>query len=95
MKPRTNSTALLVIAIFLTATVGIAQSPVPKSPGLSQAPVTLAFEKLKTLEGTWEAPLKGKQEGKTMVDTFRVIGGGSAILAEEWLDGRQLTATVF
>ena len=30
-----------------------------------------------------------------MVNTFRVIGEGSAVLHGEWLDGKQLTATVF
>ena len=54
-----------------------------------------AFEKLKSLEGTWEAPLHGQQEGKVMVNKFHVIGDGSAVLHSEWLDGNQLTTTVF
>jgi hypothetical protein len=54
-----------------------------------------AFERIKGLEGEWEAPLHGTQEGKRMVNTFGVIGEGSAVLHGEWLDGRQLTATVF
>jgi hypothetical protein len=31
----------------------------------------------------------------TMVNIFRPIAFGSAVLHEEWLDGKQLTATVF
>jgi len=54
-----------------------------------------AFEKLKSLEGTWEASLHGQQEGKVMVNKFHVIGDGSAVLHSEWLEGKQLTTTVF
>jgi hypothetical protein len=54
-----------------------------------------AFEKIKGLEGDWEAHLHGKQEGKVMVNTFPVIGDGSAVVHSKWLDGKQLTTTVF
>ncbi len=30
-----------------------------------------------------------------MVNTFRVIGDGSAVVHGEWMDGKQLTTTVF
>ena len=50
-----------------------------------------AFEKLKSLIGEWDAPLK---DG-VMTDIFRPMGSGTAILHEEWKNGEQLTATVF
>jgi ketosteroid isomerase-like protein len=50
-----------------------------------------AFEKLKTLVGEWDAPL-GNQ---VMTDVFRPIAYGTAILHEEWVGGKQYTATVF
>lgn len=33
--------------------------------------------------------------GKTIVDTFQPFALGTAILGEEWVDGRQITSTVF
>jgi len=55
-------------------------------------PDQAAFENLKKLEGTWAAPLG---HDKTIIDTFHPFAFGSAILAEEWVDGQQITSTVF
>lgn len=51
-----------------------------------------SFDELKKLFGKWEAPLGN---GKTIVDTFQPFAFGSAILAEEWVGGQQVTSTVF
>jgi hypothetical protein len=51
-----------------------------------------AFAALGKLVGKWEAPLSG---GKTIVDTFQPFAFGTAILAEEWVGGEQVTSTVF
>lgn len=56
------------------------------------SPGQASFEALKSLFGKWEAPLGG---GKTIVDTFQPFALGTAILAEEWVGGQQVTATVF
>ena len=61
----------------------------------TDTPVTpdqAAFENLKKLMGRWEAPLG---HDKTIIDTFQPFAFGSAILGEEWLDGQQITFTVF
>ena len=50
------------------------------------------LDTLKKLIGKWEAPLGN---GKTIVDTFQPFALGTAILAEEWVDGQQITSTVF
>jgi hypothetical protein len=50
------------------------------------------FDTLTKLIGKWAAPM-GK--GKTIVDTFQPFALGTAILAEEWVDGQQITSTVF
>ena len=88
----------IVLAILCSQVfVSLAQSPENAHPNAASA-TTLslgAFEKLKSLEGDWAAPLTGKQVGKTMVNTFHVIGEGSAVVHSEWLDGKQLTTTVF
>src|ERR1700730_5123823 len=51
-----------------------------------------AFDNLKKLVGRWEAPLGNN---KTIVDTFQTFAFGTAILAEEWVGGQQITSTVF
>lgn len=49
------------------------------------------FEMIRSLVGEWEAPMSNG----VMVNVFRPIAGGSSILHEEWLNGEQITATVF
>ena len=50
------------------------------------------FDTLTKLIGKWAAPMGN---GKTIVDTFQPFALGTAILAEEWVDGQQITSTVF
>ena len=50
------------------------------------------FATLTKLIGKWAAPMGN---GKTIVDTFQPFALGTAILAEEWVDGQQITSTVF
>jgi hypothetical protein len=96
---------LTVTAILLTLTacaVSIASEeakpPLQATPAASSpmpipaTPDQLAFDNLKKLVGRWEAPVANN---KTMVDTFQTFAFGSAILGEEWLDGQQITSTVF
>ncbi len=51
-----------------------------------------AFAKMRSLVGEWHAPLP---KNETMIDIFRPIAFGTALLHEEWKNGEQLTATVF
>ena len=51
-----------------------------------------AFAKMRSLIGEWHAPLP---KNETMIDIFRPIAFGTALLHEEWKNGEQLTATVF
>lgn len=67
----------------------MAQAPQAAQPA---SPAQASFEELKKLFGRWEAPLGN---GKTIVDTFQPFAMGSAILGEEWVDGQQITSTVF
>ena len=55
-------------------------------------PASVAFDNLKKLTGRWEAPMS---DNKTIVDTFQPFALGTAMLAEEWVDGKQITSTVF
>ena len=58
----------------------------------SRADAQAAFARMRSLVGEWHAPLPNNE---TMVDIFRPIGFGTALLHEEWKNGEQLTATVF
>ncbi len=63
----------------------VAATPAPANAGERE------LAKVKGLIGTWDAPMGGK----TMTDVFKPFAFGTAVLGEEWLDGKQVTATVF
>ena len=58
----------------------------------AQADAQSAFAKMRSLVGEWHAALPNHE---TMIDIFRPIAFGTALLHEEWKNGEQLTATVF
>jgi hypothetical protein len=60
--------------------------------GACNADARAALAKMRSLVGEWHAPLPNNE---TMIDIFRPIAFGTALLHEEWKNGEQLTATVF
>jgi len=60
--------------------------------GAARADAQAAFARMRSLLGEWHAPLPNNE---TMIDIFRPIAFGTALLHEEWKNGEQLTATVF
>jgi hypothetical protein len=60
--------------------------------GVACADAQAAFARMRSLIGEWHAPLPNNE---TMIDIFRPIAFGTALLHEEWKNGDQLTATVF
>lgn len=50
------------------------------------------FQTIQKLAGRWEALLPNK---KTIVDTFQPFADGNYMLHEEWVDGKQITSSVF
>lgn len=60
--------------------------------GAAHADAQTAFAKMRSLTGEWHAPLP---KNETMIDIFRPIAFGTALLHEEWKNGEQLTATIF
>ncbi len=60
--------------------------------GAARADAQTSFAKMRSLVGEWHAPLPNDE---TMIDIFRPIAFGTALLHEEWKNGEQLTATVF
>jgi len=76
---RTLFTCLLAVLAMLNAAA-------------SRADAQAAFARMRSLVGEWRAPLSNNE---TMIDIFRPIAFGTALLHEEWKNGEQLTATVF
>jgi hypothetical protein len=93
--PLQSTAALAVLCLQVFVSSAQTSADIQDNSAHSLGTTAAAFEKIKSLEGEWEAPLKGKQEGKVMVNIFRVIGEGSAVLHGGFLDGKQLTTTVF
>lgn len=82
------NTVLLLARLLLTAL--LAGVPV-SAQTTNHAGGAAAFEQIKGLTGEWHAP-----EGQdVMINIFRPMAFGSAVLHEEWKRGEQLTATVF
>ena len=61
-------------------------------PSAAVAAAQAKFDTLTKLMGKWSASMGN---GKDIVDTFQPFAAGNAILAEEWVDGQQITSTVF
>jgi hypothetical protein len=57
----------------------------------SQSVGDALFAKVRSLIGTWDAPMKNG----TMTDVFKPFAFDTAILGEEWLNGKQITSTIF
>jgi hypothetical protein len=74
-----------IIALAVAATLSSGHTSIDPTDG------SVFFERLKQLEGRWAAQTRDGE----MVNVFRPIAFGSAVLHEEWLKGEQITATVF
>jgi hypothetical protein len=57
----------------------------------SASPAQPLLEKIKSLEGTWDAPTR---DG-VMTDVFKPFAFGTKVLGEEWINGKQITTTIF
>jgi hypothetical protein len=74
-------------AVAQAMTHGEVAAQSPPTPSVGQA----LFDKLHGLVGTWDAPLGND----VMTDIFKSFAFDTAILGEEWLNGKQITSTVF
>ena len=77
---------VLAVALLLFATVALAQSEAQKSEAQE------AFDKLKTLEGSWEGhvttvPPVAEIEGKLVQVSFRVASRGNVLMHDLRIDG--------
>jgi hypothetical protein len=62
----------------------------PSEPVVASVGETL-FEQVKNLVGTWDA----QTHTGVMTDIFTLFAFDTAVLGEEWLNGKQITSTVF
>jgi hypothetical protein len=80
-------TVVLFVATFCLGVAAQAANAAPRSDGNAAA----AFDKLKTLAGTWEATT---QKGK-VTTTYEVVSNGSAILERLQVPGETEMVTVY
>lgn len=96
MKPHFRT---LFPALVLAATSGAAlaedmdNGPMPavSATPSGAAAAQVLLEKIKSLEGTWDAPMG---DG-VITDIFRSFALGTKVLGEEWVNGKQITSTIF
>jgi hypothetical protein len=81
MKKQGTRLAIFILVTFVLATIA-------STAAFAQSDAQRAFEKLKTLTGTWEGT---GPDGKTTQITYRVTSGGSALLSEISPDDAMIT----
>lgn len=92
---RTSTWALVAMASL--ALSGCQLPPARAADGQAAVPAATGggaamFQTVQKLAGRWEGRLPNN---KTIVDTFQPFGAGAYMLHEEWVDGKQITASVF
>jgi hypothetical protein len=91
----TMSAALLVsCSVGISAATAEAATMNHGDMPATAVPVTVGealFEQLKGLIGTWDA----QTGGGVMTDIFKLFAFETAVLGEEWINGKQITSTVF
>ncbi|HEY4446015.1 MAG TPA: hypothetical protein VGN30_17155 [Steroidobacteraceae bacterium] len=60
---------------------------IPAAPSIGEA----LLDKVRGLLGTWDA----QTTGGVMTDIFKSFAFDTAVLGEEWINGKQITSTVF
>jgi len=91
-KPIRLALCLTIFACASGAQPSPATTPVQSSPENAATTPNPAFEKIKTLVGEWEFILP---TGGRMVNTFQIIGTGSAVLQTESRPDREKVVTLF
>ena len=79
-------------ALTCLASLAGCQIPPVRAAEAQLATPTAMFRNLQTLVGRWQAMLPNN---KPIVDTFQTFGAGAYVLHEEWVDGKQITTSVF
>jgi hypothetical protein len=86
---------LACLAMMFSYSTSFAQSmdhgAVTAAPSAPPSVGQMLFDKIHQLIGTWDAPLGSG----VITDVFQPFALDTAILGEEWLNGKQITSTVF
>jgi len=110
MRTFATRTRLCAVSIFVLIGASLAQggtadhaagaSTMPTMPGMpsaadaAAAPETqgqILLERVKGLEGKWDAQTKMG----VLTDIFKPFALGTNMLMEEWINGKQITSTIF
>ena len=92
MKDQLFATCLVAAALMAGGRAqahDMTDMPAATTPPPSEGQALLA--RIQALIGTWDAPTA---QG-AMTDIFKPFALGTAVLGEEWINGKQITATVF
>jgi hypothetical protein len=86
---------LVCLAIIFPCSASFAQGmdhgAMTAAPSAPPSVGQMLFNKIHQLIGTWDAPLGSD----VITDVFQPFALDTAILGEEWLNGKQITSTVF
>jgi hypothetical protein len=89
--PLSSTSSIPLFACCLAITFPFHATFAQTKPAAPPSVGQMLFDKIHGLIGTWDAPL-----GKDVItDIFQPFAFDTAILGEEWLNGKQITSTVF
>ena len=96
MKQRFRSVIIVALLVVAAGNVNGQQAshgaiPAANAPSPGAASAQVLLEKIKSLEGTWDAPMATG----VITDIFKPFAMGTKVLGEEWVNGKQITSTVF
>jgi len=89
--------ALFVVSCTVNISTSVAHAEpmnhgeMPAEPASPPSVGDALLDKVKGLIGTWDAQTR---DG-VMTDIFKPFAFGTAVLGEEWINGKQITSTVF
>lgn len=95
-RSRIMGLALIAAGCFVctsgsTARADAGHGDMPADPVTPPSVGETLLEKVQGLIGTWDAQT---HEG-VLTDVFKPFGLGTAVLGEEWINGKQITSTIF
>lgn len=89
-----RAAALLLLSCLLLATISCRAHEMDSGAPVDSVPQStgeVLLAKVRSLVGTWDAPVK---DG-VLTDIFKPFAFDTAVLGEEWLNGKQITSTIF
>ena len=94
--PGRRALALALVTCSLLASISCRAHesdsvPMDTAPPAQTTTGDVLLAKVRSLMGTWDAPMNGG----TLTDIFKPFAFDTAVLMEEWLNGKQITSSIF